>query len=118
MREIKFRTWNPETKKFIYSDKRDLETQLFRLTDFFKELCKLNYDFYLQKYTGLKDKDGCEIYEGDIIQRLPKNSYPFPWIVEFSMNCGWDLCSTAEYEIIGNVYENPRIVKNLNKNKI
>lgn len=68
-----------------------------------------------QQYTGLKDKNEVEIYEGDIIQWWNKVSKPR--VVE-STDGGWnpfiDDCQTDgawHYEIIGNIYENPELLK-------
>ncbi len=115
MHVVKLRAWDIEGKKFIYSDNRDLETQLFRLHDFFRELMRLGeYNMILQQSTGLFDKNGREIYEGDFLAGID-----FP--IYFESGCFWiqiayDLTrwtfedvDTKEIEVIGNSYENPEL---------
>lgn len=82
----------------------------------------------VMQFIGLKDKDGKEIYEGDVLHR-PETSF-FNWKVEYSkknagfviVNIGIDgtrseqlvICSEYFFEnriIIGNIYENPELLK-------
>jgi uncharacterized phage protein (TIGR01671 family) len=126
MREIKFRAWDKEKKQMTPS------FNLWSLTeDENFNLCLDGYGILypnrviLMQYTGLHDKNGKEIYEGDIVSEW---FYPdfgiektrFEGIVEW-FDSGWfvktknvgeiSLTDTAEIEIIGNIYENPESLK-------
>ncbi len=144
-RTIKFRAWDKTKKRFGY----------FHLTPFGidipeggympvrlrysadQELYRLEYDnIVFQEYTGLKDKNGDDIFEGDILNKklyreggsgnynsLPRFYDDTEITVGFAKGCfsgilypsvlsreigKYDNPSQTEYEIIGNIFEGKR----------
>ncbi|ANJ65562.1 putative YopX protein [Pseudoalteromonas virus vB_PspP-H6/1] len=136
MRELKFRAWHKNLKRFapencniqIQGDDSHVSFDTFT-GNFDTEVWHL-VDCELIQYTGLKDKNGEEIYEGDIVKTDYDNGYEvFTHVVKWggtsypafdlspSLNCEsnglshvYD-CGDTSIEIIGNIYENPELLK-------
>ena len=117
MREIKFRAWNPNEDIMRYS------VDFYNLRDFFGWVClnDLQDKFTVMQYTGLKDKNGKEIYEGDIVNcRVSKLEgcpdirimlQPITYDRGVYMAGGYCCWFCYQYEVIGNIYENPELLK-------
>lgn len=111
MREIKFRAWDKELKK--WSDKP--------LTDTVIEI-NLNTDYVWSQFTGKYDIRGKEIYEGDIVrfQRregefyIGEISYIEEYGAYFVIHSGISdnqLYAFSRYEVVGNIFENPELLE-------
>ena len=110
MRDIKFRAW--DNKEMHYTLNED-----GGYIDYFPLRSLLNHhnDFVWMQYTGLKDKNGKEIYEGDILN----NDNNFKMKVGFD-NGAFTIQNVMpirplmerlnNHEIIGNIHENPELL--------
>ena len=147
MREFRFRSWNK-----LVNEMRD-NVDLYVMT---KELCRLELNpikptvlfipinqphIELMQYTGLNDKNGIEIYEGDIVKQCFEfqnsdgyfDGYQLGEVVViaskgacmknplmYSTDNG-DVIKTKQYknivsyrsEVIGNIYENPTLIEDM-----
>jgi len=119
MRKIKFRSWDKDNKKMIRSP-YDADFNVIKEGEFIGER------FIIMLYTGLEDKNGKEIYEGDIVRWKEEKwnrDYP-PTYTEYS--CLQEVIyergeggagrgaigfmfngAIKDIEVIGNIYENP-----------
>ncbi len=121
MREIKFRAWNPDTKRMVYY----LQSKGLTLPIIAKErelVLVANVDEleWLQ-YIGLRDKNNKEIYEGDLIKdsdsdfigQVVFDTETLAFTTKFQSNELWGFVprhgKDNHCEIIGNIYENPEL---------
>ena len=114
MREIKFRAWDKKQENMIYEG---LSIELDGSISV--HITGTSSLLILMQYTGLKDKNGKEIYEGDILKIHGSIDFRGRNVsVEFCMGAfrdsyyKWNLFAKShEFEIIGNIYENPELIK-------
>lgn len=118
-RIFKFRIWCNYWKPARF-------VKLNELLIFTKDLDSVINEFFNQKaytvqqFTGLLDKNGKEIYEGDIIKQIENDGWGCSdsqteeqYIIEFRNGCflAYGKCLSSQMEIIGNIFENPELLK-------
>ena len=134
-REIKFRIWDIENKEMLKVQELDFEPTFYggriairpdQYNDYFD-----TEDMILMQYTGLHDKNGKELYEGDIVKITNKNSKvismkpiiaDIEWSEEYltytlittsvkdAFESLKDYLDEYDIEVIGNIYDNPELL--------
>jgi len=118
MREIKFRAWNGNNMVDLYKATPLALVEGFNIDGLF---IPFHSDYKLMQFIGIKDKNGVEYCQEDIVKykdknyRLIKGSYMFELVgfYESSQDNPFDFFSEGAYlnaEIIGNIYENPNLL--------
>lgn len=136
MREIKYRAWHKKEKRMFEFWQLDSVIKLidedWSIYELLSQNTILKDKFELMQFTGLKDKNGKEIYEGDVVKCF--EFYEGDFFIETQDLqvcflegewCLWQMKGNVkEYvvdlfsrylneglEVIGNIYENPELIK-------
>lgn len=113
-REIKFRAWSKVEEEMVYGI--DLTTQdgtAHPINGNWDNIMSLDERVELMQYTGLKDKNGVEIYEGDILEYYVEDDLLGKFLVKWDDKGFWDCgISNKNQAVIGNIYQSPELLKN------
>jgi len=127
-RAIKFRAWDPHWK-----DAPEKENGMsYGNIEYFDDMVAFRFshgtwngteDYILMQYTGLKDKNGKEIYEGDIIKNIDGYVHwgkyedgeyvynVYTWVLnKYGTVLSEMVLTYKNVEVIGNIYENPELL--------
>jgi len=130
MRDIKFKAYLPAIGQMVNVKAIDFENDFIKHEDVdwdvmrnkeipVKKVTSL-FNCVLMQYTGLHDKNGKEIYEGDIVKRFDTDKgveviwYNDEAYFDFKEQTSYFLqnrYSERYYEVIGNVWENPELLE-------
>lgn len=138
MRELKFRAWNESVREMAIGLDEDMEFDFGQSCSTYGLADAISVSHVkVMQFTGLKDIDGNDIYEGDILSHST-NCKPCNCVIEWSddlgsCGCCYDECESAGFvgrvlkgsdytrsklasglsgmKIIGNIYENPELME-------
>lgn len=112
MREIKFKVWDTYKKIMDYTNLNII----LQFGDYVG--CNTeDGELIFMQYTGLKDKNGKEIYEGDTVHAWGGEYYLGAWEFAKTIDIKNLICDVYELshyenlEVIGNIYENPDLLE-------
>lgn len=125
MREIKFRMWHKNIKQMYDVGLINLQQGLIFIKNYlvYTQSSFAIEEVELMQYTGLKDKNGKEIYEGDIVKidcptmkmtgeikysEMSAMFYIYDVIEDIEETLWYQ---KEEYEVIGNIYKNPELLE-------
>lgn len=125
MREIEYRAWLKGERKMVevktihFGTRKIMYGYSAGVQNYGNASCGFD-GCEIMQFTGLKDESGVKIYEGDIVKMLNIDEYPMQikWSEEWARFIFYNLVDkkemnlfTEQCEVIGNIYDNPELIK-------
>lgn len=132
-REIKFRAWDKDTRQMIDNiitylgayDQYDDKTKMWSIGSMMEKGDNSRFEF--MQYTGLKDVNGIDIYESDIVRTrggiagvvefgsvfIDEDNYPLCWFIQCKTPVTLDGDSSDWLMVIGDIHSNPELLEEL-----
>jgi hypothetical protein len=120
---FKFRAWEQERKIMHGNESKRLYMSSLGVISGFRLLKNVADDLIVMQCTGIKDKNGQLIYEGDVIRHDAMNDDGIRSLKEIRWDNFWckylvgptyldlGILSPTQWEIVGNIYENTELLK-------
>ncbi len=105
MRDIKFRGWDTTREEMFLVGAMTFNDEKYGIIVDDEEWNWRGEGVILMQFIGLKDKNGKEIFEGDVVKVYPDASNLYVADIK------WSPARPQDTEIIGNIYENPELIK-------
>lgn len=130
---FRFRAWDTHNNKYIYDAEMTYDDIGIRAECFGYMVDDYsNYEYIVEQCTGLKDKNGKLIYEGDIVAfynrkgeisslsvaewgEFASDDYGLG-VYGWTLGCYMDIYDTDIYVVVGNIHENPELIDEYKKN--
>jgi uncharacterized phage protein (TIGR01671 family) len=120
---FRFRAWDKQDKELIYEAENTYDCQIYNghiiWHSNFAGLLDDEERYTVEQCTGLKDKNGRLIYEGDIVFHRVKSVEIGKvewdkggfWVVCNKWVIPWNFFTPSRWEVIGNIHENPKLLE-------
>jgi len=132
-RNLKFRVWDKKNNEFINDDSKSYDGNGITLNGVYAECSQSQFgyqkepeNYIVQQFTGWKDQNGKEIYDGDVITygmsglSAPRGAVPCGEGWTKIEEVKWPEYSTIRQSmtrIIGNIFENPELLDQIKENE-